>query len=303
MVDRVLAVVNDDIITLSEVEAESSELYKILSKNNSSENLLEVMEEARELALNKIIDRTLIEQKAKEFKLSVSAEEVGTAYDRTRNRMSLSPAEFRQKLKTSGITEEQYRDKLRENILQSKIVSVDVRSKIVITDEMILEYYDKHYTSNVGAGDYYLLQIGFNWVDHAAEKGGKSKEEALKLAKRIRKLAEDGQDFSNLAEKFSDLPSAVDGGDLGVFTLDEMAETMRSVVKDLKAGEISNIAEINNGFQFFKLLSGEKDAIVVTSSYENKKEEIREKLYEEKMKAAYEEWVKELKDSAFIQKL
>ncbi|TKB06621.1 SurA N-terminal domain-containing protein [Desulforhopalus sp. IMCC35007] len=303
MVDKVVAVVNDDIITLSELEAETSSIYKVLSKSNSAENLSGTLEEARQLALDKMIDRTLMEQKAKQYNLTVSKEEIDAAYDHMRSNMSLSDSEFRQKLETSGMTAEEYRSKLHDNILQSKILSVDVRSKIVVTDEMILEYYDQHYTSRVSEGDYYLLQIGFSWNNTNSEDLEASKSRAMKLAQRVHKLAEEGQDFKALAKKFSDLPSATDGGDIGIFTLDEMAEAMRSAVKDLKPGELSPIVEIQSGYQFFKLLSGDSDAIVVTSSYEKNKEEIREKLYETKMQEAYQDWVKKLKESAYIQKL
>lgn len=303
MVDKIVAVVNDDIITLSELEAETADMYKMLTNQKSPENLLEAMDEARELALNKMIDRSLMEQKAKQFNLSVSDGEVDAAFERMKSNMSLNSSQFREKLQNSGLTEEQYRNKLRENILQSKILSVDVRSKIVITDEMILEYYDQHYTSRVGEGDYYLLQMGFSWDKTPPEDLEKNKTKTLKLAKRIQNLVKDGQDFKTLAKKFSDLPSASEGGDIGVFTLDEMAPAMRNAVKDLKPGELSVIVELSSGYQFFKLLSGEDQAIVVTSSYESSKEEIRDKLYESKMEEAYNAWVKNLKESAYIQKL
>lgn len=303
MVDKVVAVVNEDIITLSELEDETTEIYKTLAQSNSSEDLLEAMDEAREIALNKMIDRTLMQQKAKQFNLSVTEEEVNTAFERMRNNMSLNLSQFREKLEASGMSEEQYRAKLRDNILQSKILSVDVRSKIVITDEMILDYYDQHYTSRVNEGDYYLLQMGFTWDESEAAGQENNKQNALKLAKRIHELAKGGQDFKTLARKFSQLPSASDGGDIGIFTLDEMAPTMRSAIKDLKPGEISSIVDMQSEYQFFKLLSGEDAAIVVTSSYETSKDEIREKLYEMKMKEAYQAWVKNLKESAYIQKL
>jgi len=303
MVDKVVAVVNDDIITLSELENETTDIYKTLASKKSPENLLEAMDEARELALNKMIERALMDQKARQFNLSVSEEEIDAAFERTRTNMSLNSSQFRQKLEKAGMSEELYRGKLRDNILQSKILSVDVRSKIVITDEMVLDYYDQHYTSRVNEGDYYLLQMGFSWDESSATDIDNSKDKTLKLAKRIHKLVKNGQDFKTLARKFSDLPSASDGGDIGIFTLDEMASAMRSAVKDLKPGELSSTIELQSGYQFFKLLSGEDAAIVVTSSFEASKDEIRDKLYESKMEEAYKIWVKKLKESAYIQKL
>ena len=116
-------------------------------------------------------------------------------------------------------------------------------------------------------------------------------------------LAKSGEDFKSLAEKFSDLPSASDGGDIGVFTLDEMAPFMRDAVAELHPGQLSQIVETPAGFQFFKLLTMQDEAAVETAAFDAVKEEIREKLFEEKLKVAYTNWVKKLKEEAYIQKL
>ncbi|MFW2366257.1 MAG: peptidylprolyl isomerase, partial [Desulforhopalus sp.] len=71
----------------------------------------------------------------------------------------------------------------------------------------------------------------------------------------------------------------------------------------LKPGEVSDIIETPAGYQIFKVLSNEKNAIVVTASYEAVKEEIKEKLYQIKLKDAYSDWVRKLKENAYIQKL
>ncbi len=78
---------------------------------------------------------------------------------------------------------------------------------------------------------------------------------------------------------------------------------MRSAVASLAPGSISEIITTDAGYQFFKLLSGDDDAIVITASYEEVKEEIKQELYEKKLKDAYSDWVVELKEKAYIQKL
>ena len=304
IVDKVVAVVNEDVITLSELEEEAAGLYRAIAKEKTDLPLLEALEQAREMTLNTMIDQLLIEQRAKQYRVSVTEEEVDAAYDRMRTGFSLSPSEFRQKLVSSGMTEELYRNKLKSQVLQNKLLSYDVRSKIVITEAMILDYYDENYTSKVDKGNYYLLQMGFTWGTNVDDgKLEVSKQETLERAERVIKLVKAGQDFRNLAKKFSDLPSASDGGDIGIFTLDEMASTMREAVAPLNPGEVSEIIETDAGYQFFKLLSGEDGAIVVTASYEGAKEEIKEKLFQQKLKEAYSEWVEKLKEDAYIQKL
>lgn len=304
VVDKVVAVVNDEVITQSELEEETAGMMRVLSKEHPDEPILNSLTEARAATLNHMIEEHLIRQKAKKYNVTVTEEDVNTAYEKMRTGMSLNPTEFRQKLEKSGLTEESYRNKLKAQILQSRLLSYDVRSKIIVTDEMVLDYYNKNYTSRVNKGSYYLLQMGFSWPAGADSATlAADKEKTRERAERVYNLAKNGQDFKSLAEKFSDLPSASDGGDIGVFTLDEMAPAMRQAVADLKPGELSKIIVTPAGFQFFKLLSGEENAIVVTDSFEAVKEEIRETLFEEKLKTAYSAWVKKLKDEAYIQKL
>ena len=304
VVDKVVAVINNEVITLSELEEETAGLFRSITKNNPDTPVLEALEEAREVTLNSMIERHLIQQKATTYNVTVTNEDIDAAYEKMRNGMSLDPIEFRQKLEKAGLTEELYRNKLKTQILQSRLLSYDVRSKIIVTDEMVLDYYDENYTSRVDKGGYYLLQMGFSWpeIDDPAKEAA-NKQETLNRTERVYNLAKNGQDFKLLAEKFSDLPSASDGGDIGIFTLDEMAPAMRDAVATLKPGELSKIIDTPAGYQFFKLLSGEENAIVVTASFEAVKEEIREKIFDEKLKAAYSEWVKKLKEDAYIQRL
>lgn len=305
VVDKVVVIVNDDVITLSELEEEAAVLYQTVARTKSDKPLIDALAEAREVTLDRMIDQRLIAQRAKQYNVSVSEEEIDSAYERMRAKMSLGPTEFRRKLEESGLSEELYRKQLSSQVLQDKLLSFDVRSKIVITEDMILDYYDENYTSRVNEGNFYLLQMGFTWDTENSDpdKLTADKQEALQRATRVARLVDGGKDFRSLAKKFSDLPSANDGGDIGSFTLDDMAPAMRDAVAPLKAGEVSNIIETSAGYQFFKVLSNEKNAIVVTASYEDVKDEIKEKLYQQKLKEAYSEWVRKLKEDAYIQKL
>lgn len=305
LVDKVVAIVNNEVITLSEVEEEAARIFQALAKESSGQALVKSLAEAREATINGLIDRRLINQRAKSTNTTVTDEELVAAFDSTRNRMALNPAEFRKKLERSGMTEESLKKQLRDQVLQSKLISYDVRAKIVVTDEMIRNYYNEHYTPKAAKGDFYLLQMGFQWNPEVIEqeKQQEEKAETKKRAERALELVNKGQDFKTTAKKISDLPSAIDGGDLGILKLDDMAPAMRTAVAALQPGEMSKIIETSDGYQFFKLLSAKDEAASTSSSYEKVKDEIKEKLQEEKLKAAYSEWVKKLKESAYIQKL
>ncbi len=308
LLDRVVAVVNDEVITLSDLENEGRALFQNISAKTPPESLQETLNAAREDVLDALIENRIVSQKAKEYNISVSPEEVQNAFERMVSKSGLSKEEFMAKMKESGMTEPAYREQLKYQVLQGKLVSADVRSRTVITDEEILDYYDTHYTSQVSKGGLYLLQIGFLWRDKANPDASPevlrvNKLEAMKKAEEVLAMARDGKDFKELAKQYSELPSAVDGGDLGVFQIDEMAEYMRNGVQGLKPGEISEIIETPDGYQIFKLINNEDGTIVVKTPLEQVKEEIRNMLYEQRMKKSYDEWITGLKDKAYIQKL
>jgi peptidyl-prolyl cis-trans isomerase SurA len=304
VVDKVVAIVNDEVITLSEVEEEAARIAQALSRESSGQTLIDRSEEAREIALNGLIDRRLINQRAKSTNTTVTDEELAAAFESTRNRMSLTPTEFKNKLERSGLTEETFKKQLRDQVLQSKLVSYDVRAKIVVTDEMIRDYYKEH-SGKTDEGSIYLLQMGFQWNPEVTEQGKKQEEKAetRKRAERALELIHNGQDFKTIAKKFSDLPSASDGGDLGILNLADMAPAMRTAVAKLKPDELSEIIETSDSYQFYKVLSAKNGPASASSSLDKEKDDIREKLSEEKLKTAYSEWVKKLKESAYIQKL
>lgn len=304
LVDKVVAIVNDEVITLSEVEEEAARIYQNISTEGPVPGLGTSMAEVRESTINGLIDRRLINQRAKATNTTVSDEELQAAMETTRTRMGLDPAAFRKKMEQTGMTEDALKKQLRDQILQGKLVSMDVRAKTVVTDEMVREYFNRNHSAGSDKGNLYLLQMGFAWNAKSKDEAqlAEEKAEARKRAEQARALVEDGQDFSAVAKKFSELPSAVDGGDLGLLHLDDLAKATRAAIAELKPGKISEIVETADSYQFFKVLS-EKDKSADEAAFDKVKEDIREKLLQEKLKTAYAEWVKKLRDTAYIQKL
>ena len=306
LIDRIVAVVNDDVVTMSEVNEEGRAFFQKIKEQAPAGELSTALRRAREEVLDGLIEKKIIAQEALKQKVTVTDAELEAAVKQMVATNNMSPEQFRDQLRKVGMTEEVYRDNLKNQILQSKLVNYEVRSKIIITDDMILDYYDTRYTKHMDQGGYYLLQMGFVWkkdpknpekIDPAA------KLDAKKKAERLRSLVESGQDFSTLAKKFSELPSAADGGNIGTFQKEEMADYMRSAVTSLTPGQVSPVVETPDGYQFFKLLSSQEGGVVFQAPYESVKEEIKKTLYDEKLKEAFDSWVKKIKEAAYIKKM
>jgi peptidyl-prolyl cis-trans isomerase SurA len=306
LVDRVVAVVNEDVITMSEVNEEGKAFFQKITEQAPADELSAALRRGREDVLNGLIDKKLIAQEAAKQKVTVSDEELDAAFKQMSATNQMGPEEFRDKLKKIGMTEAVYRENLRNQILQSKLLNYEVRSKIIITDDMILDYYDTHYTKQVAEGGYYLLQMGFVAKKDAPNSGkadAAAMLDAKKRAERVRELVAGGQDFSSLAKKFSELPSAADGGNIGTFQAGEMADYMKGAVTSLAPGQVSEVVETPDGYQFFKLLSSQDGGVVVQAPYESVKEEIKKTLYEETLKVEFDAWVKKIRESAYIKKM
>lgn len=308
MLDRIAAVVNDDVITLFELEESGREYLARIREKAPADQVDTMLEEGRKQLLDKLINQRLISQQAVNANIQVSNQELESTHAGQLQKMELSEEEFRDKLEQSGLSVEKYKSDLRSKILRDKLIRFEVRSKVVVTEEMMKEYYATQYSEEIEDGDYYLLQIGFTWgdseeVQNSPELLEADKARARQRAKKARQLIVDGADFGAIAKQSSDLPSAADGGDIGVLEKDDMAAYMRDAIVELDVGEISPVLETPMGYQFFKLLSRKKDEGVERIPFEAVKEDIRQKLMERNFKETYRQWVEEIKKSSYVKKM
>lgn len=298
MVDRIIAIVNDDVITFSDLSREGAALFRKITQEAPPEQVERTLLKAREEVLSSLIDKLIVAQRAKKLGISVGDPEVDNAIARIIERSKTTPEKFWQQMTLLGSNQHDYRELVRSQILQDRLIDYEIRSRVVVNEERIREYYEKNYAQKMKEDAYHVLQMGFVWKENTPA----AKEDALRRAEEARQQALAGQDFRSLARKSSDLASAKDGGDIGVFKKSEMAPYMKTNILGLQPGQISAILETPAGYQFFKLLSDRGD-VGLQVSYEAVKEQIRQRLYEETMNSQFQKWVKELRDQAYIKKI
>ena len=298
-VDRVVAVVNDDVILQTELEKAGGEYFERIRMKAPAGEVESAIEKARGEVLSSLIDNMIVKQKAAELGITVEEAEIDNAITQILSDNNATLEEFRKELDKVNVSVQDYRDNLRNQILQSRLVGQQVRSRIVIVEEDIREYYEKEYTQEKGESGYYIQQIGFNWKN-LVTLDGVSQEEAREKAEAIRARVLAGESFGELARSYSDFPSATDGGNLGLIKKDEMAAYMRDAILSMHPGDISPIIETGSTFQFFKLLSSREGDLVVKAPYESVKDEIREILYRQEMEKDYKAWVENLREQAYI---
>ncbi|OGQ94399.1 MAG: hypothetical protein A2521_09800 [Deltaproteobacteria bacterium RIFOXYD12_FULL_57_12] len=300
LVDRVVAVVNDEPVTLSELNEEGRDFFRQIIAKAPADQLEAALDKARREVLSSLINKKITAQKAKELGITVADQEVDEAVNSIMTRNNVSAPVFKKDLEAMGSTEENYRRTIRDQILRSKLLNQEVRTKVVITDEKARAYYDAHYTGKKVTQGYNILQMGFSWKKTGDGALEAAKTNARQRAEQAREQAVNNGNFRELAKSYSDLPSAAEGGDIGVIKEDEMAPYMRQTILAMQPGEISPLVETDSGYQFFKLLATEQGGV---APYEAVQEEIRELLYQEETEKYYEKWVKDLRKQYYIKEL
>ncbi|HMA67038.1 MAG TPA: peptidylprolyl isomerase [Desulfosalsimonadaceae bacterium] len=292
-VDRIVAIVNNDIIRLQELREKFQPIAeKIRDQNYSSEKEKELLYKNREKVLNHLIDQTLADQVIEKRGISVSEAEIDEAIERVKSANYYTEQDLRRSLRLNDMSMVDYRQNVRRQILQGRLVNREVKSSIIITEEDIKEYYDNHPEKYQGNPEYRLKNIFKPCRDPAScKKMRQEMEEALAAL-------EQGGAFEAVARDYSESGNAEKGGDLGTFSLEDLQKKIRSAVRKLAPGEFSGIVETRQGLHIFYL------AEIVESEgkpLESVSGKIRRRLYEQAVDKKYQEWISNLREDAHIQ--
>jgi len=295
IVDRIVAVVNNDIISLLEFQ-EVFEPYteKVRSLGYAPEEEKTTLVKVREDILNQIIDQKLTDQESRRAGITINEKEIDAAVERIKTSNFYTDEELKEALGREGLTLEDYRTRMKEQIIRSKLVNLEIKSKIVITKEDVKAYYTEHKEDWQGGKKYHLRNILMETPSYSDES------EHLEIKKKMEDILaklKKGQSFEKLAEKYSRSSSAAKGGDLGVFSRDVLAPQLQEALKTMKAGEFTPVMKTDSGYQIFFV-----EEVIETGgkSLEEARPEIEEKLFNEIVNKKFRSWLEELRKHSHI---
>ncbi|OEU80757.1 MAG: hypothetical protein BA873_09530 [Desulfobulbaceae bacterium C00003063] len=295
VVDRIVATVNDEIVLLYDLnQTIKPYVERIKASNYSYEEERQMLFKMREDALNMLIEGKLADQEIKQYKISVSDQEINNAIERMKKTTSITDEELREELSRQGLTIEEYHKQIKEQILREKLISRAVKSKIVITSEDIKTNYENHKDVYSGKKKYHLRNI---IMKVAADAGETEKLMILKKIEDVLSQLKQGEPFDKLARNYSDSPLASEGGDLGLFDLKDLSPQLQEAVKVLEEGEYTPVLDTDQGYQILYVQEIQKSP---GKTLEESTSEISQKLYKEAVNRKYESWFKELKSRSHI---
>ena len=295
LADRILAVVNDDIILLSDLEQMVTPYREKLMQTGYSESQVRsYLAEQRSAILEQMIVDKLTDQQAKRHGITVDEKEIDNTIERISKVNNMPRDQLLRMLKLEGLTYEAYRKQVKEQMLRARLVNVEVKSKIIITDDEVTAYYAAHQDQYAGQTKYQLRHILMRVTSQSQEERERVHQQMQSLYQRL----QSGEQFSELAKLYSQADTAADGGNLGSFESRLLAASVRDALQGLKAGQFTPVLETEQGYQIFYI-----EEIVQTGGkpLAEIKPEIQDKLFAEEVDRNFKEWVKELRKKAHIQ--
>ena len=295
IVDRIVAVVNDDIITLFDLNhLLKPYVEKIEQANYSADTAQEMLYKVRENALNRLIEKKLTDQEIKRTKMTISEKEIDDRIEQIKKTNFYTDEGLRKELEKDGLSMEEYRQQIKDQILRIKLINYEVKSKIVITTEDIKSYYENHQSKYAGKEKYHLRNIIMKvppFADNDDKLEIKSKMDAV-LAR-----LNAGESFETLAMIYSESSLAAEGGDLGLFDLDSLSPQLKAAINGMQAGEFTPVIDTDLGYQIFLV----QDVVKTQGkSLEDASSEIEKILFTEVINKKFETWVDDLRKQAHI---
>jgi len=248
----------------------------------------------RSEVLESMIRRELLYQDSR--KAGIKPDETAITKDIFAMRQQFpSDAEYKNELGRRNLTEESLRTQLERNSALQQYVDRKFSAKVVVTDDETVNYYQSHldlFKQPLQARvSHILIQVDPKWDDSR-------KQEARKKADQIVRNLKKGQDFAALAREQSDGPTRTNGGDLGYIRKGQLDAQLENAVFKLKAGETSDIIETSYGFHIFKIIDRKPETVL---AYDTVKEQIRQRLAQEKARQDADAYAKSLREKASVE--
>ncbi len=295
LVDRIAAVVNTDLITLSEVQARAAPELARLRVDDPTKRA-EQRNEILKKALDILISDKLMELQIKEFNIEATDSEIELAIENVKKGQNLTSEQLENEMLQQGFTMTAYKAFLRKLLARQKLVNLKVRHKIKVSDEDLKAEYAKFARDESLDAEVHVRQILVQVSSKASDEQVEAlRQKAAALAVEARKP---GVDFAELAKQKSEGPSKADGGDLAFFRRGVMVPEFERAAFELPVNGISDPIRTKLGWHVLKVV--ERRALAAPS-FDEVKEQLREKMMLSQMERYTEQYVQELRASSLVE--
>ncbi|MEW5852613.1 MAG: peptidylprolyl isomerase [Myxococcota bacterium] len=294
-VERVVAVVNDDVVLLSEVEEQLVPLLGTLPPSLKDQERQKRVAEMRKDILEGLIADRLLQQQVEELQVDVTSDEIDRAIQEVKNQNRLDDEGLKQALAQQGMTMNSYRETMRKQMLKAKIINLKVRSKLSLTDKDIESAVARRARLQKEEFKVHARHALFAVPEGApAEQEAQQKARAEELLKR----AKAGEDFPTLVRTLSDPATASNGGDLGFFKRGDIMPAFEQAAFSTPPGEVTGPVRTPLGWHVIQVVERKS---LETRSKDQIRDDLREQLINEELERAFKRYISELRKDAHVE--
>ncbi|MBF0122053.1 MAG: peptidyl-prolyl cis-trans isomerase [Candidatus Omnitrophica bacterium] len=284
MEDAILAVVNDEVITVKDLkEYLQGILAQLKVEGKTQAEAQETIQQYQAKGVEQLIDDRLILSAANKMGMLIRPEAIDQRLDEIKKRYK-SYDEFLDTIKREGLTVTEIRKKLENQIKGQIVVNNEVRAKVYVNPQEVTDYFNTHKEEFTTTSRVFLNTVFVN-----SEAG---RESAHKKIAEARKKIKQGVGFMLVVQDFSDLPS------VGEVTEEQLRPEFKKQLDKMIVGDVSGVVEVPEGFYIIKL-EGRKPG--TTAVLKDVNDAIYQKLFEDKFRERFKAWIEKLRKKAYVE--
>ena len=282
--DAVIAVVNDELITLRDLRDYIQSTYvSLVAEGMKDEDIKKIMSDLQANGIDKLIEDKLILSEANKMGMDVREKLINDRIEDVKKKYPSEQA-FLDALVQHGVTINDLRKKIIEQLKIKFAVEHEVRSQIFVNPQEVTDYYESHKQEFNKKERVNLESI---YIDFGDDKN-KARQRAQEALGKLKA----GEDFQTVAKEYSQTPS------LGTIERGQILPDVENIVFKLEKNEISNLVTVEKGIYIFKLTGR---AQIEMASLKEVKDQVYNQLFQQKFRTKFEEWVKKLKKDAYVE--
>jgi peptidyl-prolyl cis-trans isomerase SurA len=301
IIERVVAVIGERPVLLSELRHRARPLVARIASQASNPAQAAAMEnEAFRELLNRMIDERLEEQQADRARLVITPEEIDAGIRQVAQQANVAPKDLLSEARRSGLTEQDYRDEIRRQVLEGKLLNLRVRNRVRVTDADARASYDTFVRET---GQQQLVDLKLLILDILPGSNQQDIQARVTLGDDLAQRARKGEDFCELVKQYSTQPQLKNNcGSNGPLPLQRLPAELQTVAKALKAGEVSDPISFRDpsGQQAVLVVKMGTDAVRLPE-FEQVKDQMMERAFLDALERQKREWLKELRRGVYIE--
>ncbi len=294
VVDRIVAVVNDEIVLLSELGRQAAPYEeRAMAEAPDPVGRALARSEVRAKVLDGMIADRLVEEQARELGVQVSQKEIDAEIGRLKKENGLDESEFKRQMARQGFTDASLRDYLRKSRQRQKVIEARVQPRVAISDTEIRAYYQANFQND----DEVRVRMISKRIPQAASRAETERVRSGLEAIRVQ-VTTGGKEFAAIARVETEGPNPGQGGDLGWFARGDVAPEIERAAFALAAGQVGPVIEFGGAFHLLQVVERRERP---AKPFEEVQDRIRALLFNQAAEKEYERWVAELRSKAFVE--